>query len=221
MALPNDSFQRTPDGSGALIATHLVGTKEYPVVMEAGPAGHIFGTRDSFLVIGPATGGSAVGTNKVHFDLWNGSSSTMDVHGIWCMNDMDVGVTGVVAVRIDLFRTSAEGTTGTALTFDTASTATRTIIPIVPGTSLPAGITAREAPGGGATSSLFIGEWYIMPEEGATSQGYYTQFQNGLRYAGLEDMSDLVVPAGTGIKIVQGPVASVGRVGYRVAFTTY
>lgn len=221
MSLANDSFTRTPDGSGTPIATHLVDSKEYPVVMQAGPQGHILGTRDSFYVIGPATGGSAVGVNKVHFDLWNGSSSTMEVHGIWITNDLDVAVAGVVAVRIDVFRTSSEGTGGTTLTYNTASTATRTMIPIVPGTSLPSGITAREAPTGAATVTLFIAQAYSMPEETATSQGYMTQYMNMIRYAQAEDMSDLVVPASTGIKFIQGPVASVGRVGYRVAFTTY
>lgn len=225
MSLANDSFVRTPDGGGTSIALETQGGKSHSLVMQAGSQGHIKGTRDSYLVIGPATGGSVVGANKAHLEIWNGSTQTMFVHGIWVMNDFDVAIAGTLAVRVDLVRASAQATGGTLLTYNTATTATRTVIPIVPGAPDPlaAGVAIREAPTGG-TASTFIGQWYTMPEEAATSQGYLTQFANGIRYAQLEDMSDLVVPgAGSGfnqgLRIVQGPVASVGRVGYRVAFT--
>lgn len=42
-----------------------------------------------------------------------------------------------------------------------------------------------------------------------------------VRYAGMDDVKELVIPAGTGIKIQQGSVAAVGQCGVRIVFTVY
>ena len=218
MTLPNNSIVLTP-GSGETIATHLISGKEYQTIMIAGPHGHIHGTRDSYIAVGFAN--SAVGANKVHYDLWNGSASTIEIHGIWVNNDFAVGVTGTVAMRIDLFRTTAVGTTGTLFTFENTA-ATETITRMDPaGATLAAGISMRKAPGGGATTGAFVGQAYFQQEEGITSIGYLTQWMNMVRYAGMDDVKELVVPAGTGIKIQQGSVAAVGQCGVRIVFTVY
>ncbi len=218
MALPNNSITITA-GVGTNLAAESISSKLYQVLMLAGPHGHIKGTRDSYIAIGFAN--SAVGANKVHYDLWNASGLNVAIHGIWINNDFAVGVTGLVAVRIDLFRTTAIGTGGTAFTNENTA-ATETISRIDPaGAAVPAGLTMRKAPTGGATSGAFIGQAYFMPEEGVTSIGYLTQWQNMIRYAGMDDVKDLVVPNNAGLKIVQGPVASVGQVGMRMVLTTY
>lgn len=218
MTLPTSSIVITA-GSGTNLAAQTVSSKLYQVMMLAGPQGHIRGTRDSYIAV--AFANSAVGVSKVHYDLWNGSSNTIEVHGIWINNDFAVGIAGTVALRIDAFRTTAVGTGGTAFTFENTS-ATESITRIDPnGATLPAGISMRKAPTGGATSGAFIGQAYFQQEEGVTSIGYLTQWQNMVRYAGMDDVKELVIPPSSGLKLVQGPVAAVGQVGMRMVFTVY
>ena len=62
MALTNDSILVTP-GTGATIATHLVGGKEHQAVVVADPEGHLLGSGDVFFATStisspPATAGN-------------------------------------------------------------------------------------------------------------------------------------------------------------------
>lgn len=51
MTTANDSVQVTPGGSGPLVATHLIGGKEYQVLLLAGDDGHIKGSKDSYVAV--------------------------------------------------------------------------------------------------------------------------------------------------------------------------
>src|SRR6266498_348204 len=73
MTLPNDSISVTA-GSGQIVATHLVSSKEYEVVMPAYSDGHIVGSKAKYAYTLPSqqTGFSA---NTVHWDLFNNSTA--------------------------------------------------------------------------------------------------------------------------------------------------
>lgn len=219
MALPNDSVQKLQDGSGTLIATQLVGTKEYEVDMVAGPAGHILGSRESYLVLAtPSVSGAA---NFVWFDMFNaaGSGKTIELHGVWFNSNLDVAAAAALGYRFDFFRTTTSGSGGNVFA---SATLPRSLsrIDAVTG-NLPSQITMRDRPTGAAAVSTFIGQTFYFSEEAATSQSYVVQFQNALRYSVYTDMADLPVPAGSGFKIVQGPVLTIGLIGYRIAFSVY
>ena len=106
---------------------------------------------------------AAVG--KVYLDLFNaaGSGKVVDVRGLWLVPKIDVALTGLVAVRGDLYRTTTAGTGGAAAVRDNAASAA----PDPAGGAfskyaesdpdLPALVTARVAPAGGAA----LGRWLL------------------------------------------------------------
>jgi hypothetical protein len=214
----NDSILVTP-GSGATVATHLVNSKEHQVVMVADDSGHIQGSLPTYFYCTPPI---AVGANKLHADIFNatGSGKIIDVRGIWLIPKLDAAVTGALAIRMDVYRTSAVGTGGTAASADSAT------VDVGGGNftkfdesnaAIPAQITARVAPAGGATISRWLFPSNVAPEESNTSQGYMTQWQNlvpSFLYG-----QKLVVRENTGLLFKQGPVASVGSVSILIAFT--
>jgi len=211
VALPNDSH---PSGTtGTTFATHLVSGKEYPVGIAADSDGVLVGSLPAFgLQIPPA----AVGASKLWFDLHT-TTSRLRIRGLYAIVATDVAVTGVVGVRLDLFRTSAIGTAGTAAT-TTASAVTTT-----PGfwaldgvTALPAGITARVLPTGGATSEQYYFPTYVMTEE-TLSPSLESQFYNMIPQ--LPGGQALEIPPGKGLKVMQGTVVSVGTIGFLVVFS--
>jgi hypothetical protein len=218
MAQANDSILVTP-GSGATVATHLVAGKEHQVVVIAEDSGHLQGTLPTYFYCSPPI---AVGANKLHVDLFNatGSGKVMDIRGIWLIPKLDAAVTGALAVRMDVYRTSAVGTGGTAAPRDSAT------IDVAGGNftkfdelneAIPAQITARAAPTGGATISRWLFPSNVAPEESNTSMGYLTQWQNLIPQ--FLYGQKLVVRENTGILLKQGPVASVGSVSILIAFT--
>lgn len=223
MSQANDSILVTP-GTGATVATHLVNGKEHQVVMVADDSGHIQGSLPTYFYCTPPI---AVGANKLLADLFNatGSGKVMDVRGVWLIPKLDVAVTGVVAVRIDLYRTSAVGTGGTAASTDSAT-------PDVGGgnftkfdesnAAVPAQITARVAPTAGATISRWLFPTSYSPEEAMTATGsgptgYLSQFQNLIPMFSFGQK--LTVRENTGLLFKQGAVASVGSMSILIAFT--
>lgn len=213
MALPNDSITVTP-GSGATIATQLVSSKEYQVVMVADASGHIQHSGDFYKALWPS---QAVGASKLYLDLFNatGSGKTMLVHSVRAYVDNDTAVTGTLGVQLDLFRTTAVGTGGTAATANGTVSTAATVSNVNSSTSLPAQVTARLAPAGGATSGAWMGtRWVFTEETNAASAIAGT--------AGAGYINDLMVPItvleNTGLKITQGTVASVGNVAFEILF---
>ena len=146
----------------------------------------------------------AAGASKVFFDLWNGSTVPLVLGKLVGIKDGSVAVTGVVAVKLIATRTSAIGTGGTAAVAESATVTDSVISATDPSVALPSGVTARSAPSGGATAGAVLGEAEIFPEE--TSDQYLPV-----------DLvpADTIIPAGTGIRVIQGAVASVGNIGFR------
>lgn len=214
MTQANDSIEVTP-GTGATVATHLVNSKEYQVVMIADHDGHIQGSPDCYRMLVPA---SAVGANKVHCDLFNatGSGKIMHIQSAFCYPDIDTAVTGTLGVEVALTRTTAVGTGGTATTADGTSLTAATISKLdTASPALPTQVTARAAPTGGATAGARIGTRFVFTEEtnagSALAAAWGAEF---IRNIG----SDLIVREGQGIRFVQGAVASVGTLTFEVTF---
>jgi hypothetical protein len=160
----------------------------------------------------------AVGANLVYFDLFNaaGSGRTVAVSSIQPVVSGAVAVTGVLGVDLFLTRTTAVGTGGTAATFKGTDTTACTISTVAPGNSnLISTITARLTPSGGATAGEVLTWASVFTEE--TSSGAYMGKCNDFVFIG-KDPEDIIIPEGTGIRIVQGAVASVGNIGFNVAF---
>lgn len=218
MTISNDSIAVTP-GSGVSVATHLIGGKEHQVTVQADASGHLHGTLPSYMYTTPA---AVVGANKLYFDIFNavGSGKIIDIRGIWIVPKTDVAVVGALAIRVDLYRTSAVGTGGTVAAYKspTPDVAGGNISPMdTANAALPAQITARHLPTGGATISEWMIATYTIGEETATSQAYTSQYQNIL--PNLSVGQKFAINEGQGILLRQGAVASVGNVGFLVAFT--
>lgn len=162
----------------------------------------------------------AAGADKVHFDLFNavGSALNVYVHSVIPVVSGAVAVTGVVAVDLFLTRTTAVGTTGTAAVAEsTALTTTPAISAVDHSQPIQPSITARSAPGGGATAGAVLACRSVFTEE--TNGGSYNQITDMVR-GFYPDIAPLCVPEGTGIRMVQGAVASVGNIGFEVIFRT-
>lgn len=214
MALPNGSVDITP-GAGETVAVHDVGGKGYQTVMTSDPDGHIRGSLPAWgLVIPP----SAVGASKIYFDLFNAQASTvLRLRKLFGIVATDVAVTGTLGVRVDTMRTSAVGTGGTAAVGPTSASKTAAAFwPFTPGNTLPAGVTARTVPTGGATDQAWLFPTYLFTEETNVSS-QVSQFFNLLPELSTEQSIEL--PTGNGLKVVQGTVASVGSLGFMAIFT--
>ena len=219
MSLANDSVLVTP-GTGATVATHLVSSKEHQVIMLADYSGHLHGTLESYLYATPTV---AVGASKLYFDLFNatGSGKVIDVRGIWIIPATDVALTGALGVRYDLYRTSAVGTGGTAAPYKSATpdVAGGNINPFdTDNATLPAQITARWLPTGGATIANWLFATYAPGEETATSMAHITQYQNIIPVLNIGQK--LTIRENSGILMKQGTVAATGNTKFLVAFTT-
>lgn len=217
MTQANDSILVTP-GSGASVATHNPGDgKEYQVVMVAGDRGHIHGTKPSYMLFVPP---QAAAANKIFFDLFNaaGSAKNIEINGIWAVVKTDVAVTGTLGVEIQVSRTSAVGTGGTAVGYNGTSFAAGSITPKdTNNAALPAQITARVVPTGGAT---IAGVWwnnYLFTEETNVSS-QVSQFFN-LVPAMNSELQSLTLREGQGLRVNQGAVASVGSLGFLIDFS--
>lgn len=218
MTQANDSILVTP-GAGATVATHLVAAKEHQVVCLSDDAGHLLGTKETYLYTTPA---AAVGIDKLYTDLFNaaGSGKVIDVRGIWIVPKTDVAVVGALGIRVDLYRTSAVGTGGTAASYKSATrdVAGGNICPMdTANAALPAQITARWLPTAGATISEWMIATYSLGEETATSMAFISQYQNIL--PSLYWGQKLALREGQGILLKQGAVAATGSIGFLIAFT--
>jgi len=217
MALPNDSIAVTP-GSGATVATQLVSAKEYQVVMLALPDGHISGSLPQYRMICPA---QAVGANKVFVDLFNatGSGVAIRVLSAYCYVDNDTAVTGTLGVEISLTRTTAVGTGGTAATLDGTSLTAITISEMdTNNPALSANITARSSPTGGATAGALLSQRWVFTEETSAPSGIAGTL--GAEFVRNEG-ADVIVRENSGLRFVQGTVASVGNLAFEITFEVF
>jgi len=159
---------------------------------------------------------SAAGANKVYFDLWNDSNKTIEIASVVPIASGAVAVVGTLAVNLFLTRTTAVGTGGTAATLEGTALDAATFCLMNPdGPPVPVGLSARLAPGGGATAGAVIGFNSIFTEE-TNIATYFRSNMVETAQPGLNSV--LTVPPGTGIRVVQGAVASVGNIGFDVLF---
>lgn len=160
----------------------------------------------------------AVGANLVYFDAFNASGSpfTLQLLSVMPVVSGAAAVTGTLGVDLFLTRTSAIGTGGTAATVEGTSLTAATFTctdgsqPINNGV-----ITARLTPTGGATAGAVISFDSVFTEE--TNAGTYTPAID-LVTPQTDGASPIVIPPGTGFRVVQGSVASVGNIGFNIVF---
>jgi len=161
----------------------------------------------------------AVGASLVYFDLFNATNSGYKLLLTSCLPVVSgaVAVTGVVGVDLFLTRTSAVGTGGTAATYEGTDVAACTISPFNSQVSkIPSYITARLTPTGGATAGAVLSQASVFTEE-TNSGSYMGNLINMVDR--FNDSSPVTIPSGTGIRIVQGSVASVGNIGFDLSFS--
>ena len=217
MSQANHSVTVTP-GTGATIATQLVNSKEHQVVMLAMPDGHISGSLPQYRLICPS---QAVGASKVFLDLFNatGSGVSLRILSAFCYVDNDTAVVGTLGVEVDLTRTTAVGTGGTAAVADGTSLTAITISKMdTNNPALSANITARSAPTGGATAGALLGQRWVFTEETAAPSGIAGTL--GAEFIRNEG-ADLIVRENTGLRFVQGTVASVGNLSFEITFEVF
>lgn len=160
----------------------------------------------------------AVGANLVYFDLFNASGSAHELYlySAWPVVSGAVAVTGTVGVDVFLTRTTAIGTGGTAATFNGTDPTACTISTRDSTANLANGISARLTPSGGATAGAVLSWDSLFTEE--TNSATYTPSLDLARTDAA--FTPILVPEGTGIRVVQGSVASVGNIGFNVIFRT-
>lgn len=175
MTQPSEGFKSAPDASGVDLAYLTVGSFKVPIVALADDSGHLVQTLPSYGFYIKAQAGAA---NKDHFDIFNaaGSGKILEMRGLWVSPSLIATVSGTVGPDFDFYRTSAVGIGGTALTNDPAT---------FPGihrldtndAAVPAQITVRAAPTGGATIDDALFALYITQEEGQAG-AQLAQWQN-------------------------------------------
>jgi hypothetical protein len=217
MSLANDSIAVTP-GSGATVATQLVSAKEYQVVMLAMPDGNLNGSLPQYRLICPS---QAVGANKVFVDIFNatGSGVSLRILSAFCYVDNDTAVTGTLGVEVNLTRTTAAGTGGTTATSNGTSLTAVTISAMdTANPALSASITARSSPTGGATAGALVGQRWVFTEETSAPSGIAGTL--GAEFIRNEG-ADLIVRENSGLRFVQGSVASVGNLSFEITFEVF
>lgn len=221
MALPNDSLLVTP-GSGATIATHLVSSKEYQVMMQADPDGHIQGSAPSYILVQQPRVTTAAATD--FFDLFNatGSGKIVRLRGVWPILEVTAASAIIPTFRFDLFRTSAVGTGGTPHTFESASAPAAGALQIarlstVDAGTLPAQITSRSLPTGGATAAAWLFCMHLTSEE--TNAGIVTaQSVNWLPQLPYNPPFELQENQGFKIRQITATASTGTNFGWIVAF---
>ena len=220
MALANDSLTVTP-GSGATLSTHLISGKEHQVIMLADAFGHLLGTKETYSWVVPS---AAVGASKLFMDLFNtsGSGKILRLLAVLPIVDTDVAVVGALGIAVNLYRTSAVGTGGTVAAYKSATldVAGGTIWPAdSANAALPAQVTARHLPTGGATISGWVAQRYVAGEETATSQAYVAQGRLNLLATHDSSQQLLTLREGEGILLKQGAIAATGQIAFNIIFT--
>lgn len=162
----------------------------------------------------------AVGASLVYFDLFSVANNgiLLKVHSVIPVVSGAVAVTGVVGVDLFLTRTTAVGTGGTAATFEGTDVTALTISGqnhTQPLSTVQ--VSARLTPSGGATAGAVISGREVFTEE--TNAGTYNAITDFVKCF-YDNVPPLIVPSGTGIRVVQGSVASVGNIGFDVLFST-
>ena len=224
-----DHTTLNPGAGGAVVATDEIGGVHYQrIKVTFGPDGQASDAannnplpviekdvRDIYRLVVPP---QAVGANKVYLDLFNasGSGKTLKVLSAFAFPNLDTAVTGTLGVRLHLTRTTAIGTGGAGVTAEETNLANGSLSKLNPGSpALPAGITARIGPTGGATAGAILSLRQVFTEE--TNAGSAIAAALGAEFIRNEG-AEASVPEGTGLRFVQGAVASVGSIAFEITF---
>lgn len=171
-----------------------------------------------------ATPAVVAGVSKLYLDIFNasGSGKIIKILGVYPVIKTDVAVVGVVSIRFDIYRTSAVGTGGTVNAYKsgTIDVAGGNITPAdTNNANLPAQITARHLPTGGATISEWISPHFCFVEE--TNAGtYWCNGMFNVLDTGGWSMQAMVLREGQGMLLKQGTVATLNSISFIVKFTT-
>lgn len=207
MSLANDSILVTP-GSGATVATHAAGGKEHQVVSLADELGHIAGTVPTWDV---ATGNTihVAAARTTLFDLFNASGSAR-ILKVWAVYVIpaQVAVSGV-GLTYEIIKTSAVGTGGSALTPRARDSQN---------TALPATVTSRVKPTGGAATAHVIAFVNGSSEETSPYAAMASVLNHVPMPAGAP-VQPILLREGEGLKVDQTTSSNVGNVNIAVVFT--
>lgn len=159
----------------------------------------------------------AVGADLVYFDLFTATAGNHELllDSVIPIVSGAVAVAGVVSVDLHLTRTTDVGTGGTAATVEGTNKAASTIVGLS-GQPCPGTVTARLTPTGGATAGALLGFASVFTEE--TSDATYMAPLSCMVKHLNTLQAPVIVRPGTGIRVVQGAVASVGNIGFDVTF---
>jgi hypothetical protein len=206
---PNDSVSITP-GSGTTIAAHTVDGKTYPVIIPAGPNGHLTDSAPSYLAwANDVTTDNA--TNVSHISILNTTTDKIvQLHKLFMVPLQTAAVTGIM-LRFDALRITAHsaGTQITPEVLDSTNAA------------LPAGVTVRTKATVTEGAQLF--GWALSNDEiGATGaivagatilQGLNLMFES-------PRIQDFTLRQNEGLHIKQVTATSVAALfGYILIFT--
>lgn len=207
MGLADSSIAVTA-GSGETVATSTISGKKHQVVMLADVAGYIQGSKPTWVVQGGNTANVAAATTT-HLDLFNASGSgvVLTLEALFIIPTL-AAVTGV-GLTWNVVRTSAVGTGGSTLTprpMDTSNTA------------LPAQVTARVKPTGGATTNYTL----ISPNTSSEETSPYAGQASVLNHLGglySPWLQGIICREGEGVKIDQTTNSSVGSTNTVIVFS--
>ena len=158
----------------------------------------------------------AAGADKNYFDVFNvaGSGLTLEVLSVQPVVSGAVIVTGALSVDLILARTSAAGIGGTAASYEGATITAMTICGVDNSQTLTAAqVSGMLTATSGATIGPLMSWASVFTEE--TSAGSYTPPADLI---GNTSRGGLIVRPGSGFKVIQGAVASVGNIGFNVLF---
>jgi hypothetical protein len=174
MSLAPDSVT-FPDTDGTPTATKehagiTFASKFHPLVGLIDADGHIQGTAPAYQLV--QTPRTTTGVAADFFDLFNatGSGKIIRLRKLFPILEITAASAIVPTFRFDLIRTSAVGTGGTAAAFESASAPTAgncgiSRLSTADASTLPAQITARALPTGGATAAHYFFPIHLQSEE--------------------------------------------------------
>ena len=207
MTQPNDSIIVTPGATGTDVATHLVGTKEYQVVMTADEFGLIAGSADTWYLYMTPRVLTAAATDQ--FDVFNatGSGKLLRLRSLFAIRQRTAALATVPDWQFDVIRTSAVGTGGSAFAAGAAAPAAgggSIIAADTNNVALPAGITARALPTGGATASAFWFSTFLSGLHSATARDPSFELMSGINLVPeLPHGNPLILRENQGFKVRQ------------------
>jgi|SRR5688572_3181871 len=212
MTTANDSVLVTP-GTGATVATHLLGGKEHQAVVVVDESGHIIGSKDTYHY-NIASQVHVAAANTVHWDIFNAHASLLvRILSIRHIPNITTAVTGIVFDWL-LERTTSVGTGGVAQTAWLADLSQ---------TALDAAITCRSKPTGGATASVDL-RTYSMSSEETNAATIQIASQGGLELvppsiSPPSNFHGILLRQNEGIRLVQITNSNAGNTGWLIGFT--